>query len=207
VGHGGRRQVAVLGLVAVIALCGLGALGCAADNSSRNPSPTGLQLTGSVVNRDGKPLEGAYMLAGYYVKSVGVAMSGDICEKTKGMFTGPDGQFRFPVERLDVPSPNVPAVILTGYYLYQLKIPTLEAQQRKDASSYSGFVYIMDKQDPSSPQLRTARDAYCGHTLDDAAAGITFMEFELREYQLYGRQHSNLEASLRDRRAEFGLKK
>jgi hypothetical protein len=206
----GKKQAVCVGLIAAVAGCNMGAISSATESiAPGRSSPTGFQLTGSVVDREGKPLEGAFVLAAYYETSVGVAVVRDVCVKTRGMYTGADGQFQFPVEKLDVPSPSVPHVILSGYYPSQIKIPPRELQQRKDPSSYSGYVYTMDRQNPNSPQLRIAQDAYCGRTLEDAAAGMTFMELELREYRRLGRPASeirNLETSLAARRAEFERK-
>ena len=63
-----------------------------------------------------QPIEGAYVVAIYREQVVSMAAMNSWCVKTRGMYTGKDGKFRFPVENLKGNSPLYAGAIKPGYY-------------------------------------------------------------------------------------------
>ena len=76
-----------------------------ADASGGNPLSFGkpdFDLTGTVYDATTKqPIDGAYVVALYYKSIVGMAAMDLWCIKTKGMYTGKDGKFRFSIYDAD----------------------------------------------------------------------------------------------------------
>src|SRR6476469_9435877 len=82
---------------------------CAATEVPRDPQ---LFFSGRILDeKTMKPIEGAYVIAGYYVALRGPLVSTTQCVKTLGMYTNSDGAYRFPIERLDNLSPSTVSAI------------------------------------------------------------------------------------------------
>src|SRR4051812_9383058 len=80
----------------------------AAFNSFANGAEPPYELTGTILDATTKaPLADAYVLAIYEESFRDNAVSANHCAKVKGMYTGPDGKFRFPVEKLNGISPGM----------------------------------------------------------------------------------------------------
>jgi hypothetical protein len=149
-----------------------------------------LELTGIAVDRaTNKPLEGAWVLASYHEKRTdyvsGVAQD---CVKTRGMTTGPDGAFHFPVEKRDGMSPQIVTAIMPGYYMYTVKQPTREQWKRQDAESYSNFVILMDKQDRAHPIHVNNLEAFCpwAKRSEDTVAADKYLQIWIEELKRFG---------------------
>lgn len=157
-----------------------------------------LELTGIVVDRaTDKPLEGAWVMASYHqLRTDNVSGVAADCVKTRGMTTGPDGAFHFPVERRDGMSPAVVTAIRPGYYLYTAKQPTREQWKRQDAESYSNFVILMERQDPAHPTWVGNRESFCRWATrsEDTLAADRYLEIEIEEVKRYGGRSGHIEA-------------
>jgi hypothetical protein len=158
-----------------------------------------IELTGLVLDTETKrPLEGAYVIAIYEENLRNEAISVHRCVKLKGMFTGPDGRFHFPVEKLDGESPSAAVAIKPDYYLDRLGgEPDPEAWKRQTGESYHGRLVYLKKQDPSKPELLnfTVGTAACDHARkrDDVAAGVQYLSIAQGELKKYGAKQERID--------------
>lgn len=134
-------------------------------------------FTGTVVDIEtGKPLEGAYAVASYYEERSSPGVTKQLCVKTRGMMTGPDGKFSFPVEKRDGMSPSFVTAIKPGYYIIRAEHP--------EATPYSNKRVLLKKQDELKPVfLYESGDQICGYARksSDVEATIRFLEIQLAE--------------------------
>jgi hypothetical protein len=114
------------------------------------------EYTGQVLDEDTKlPIEGAYVLAVYERVDLGMAGSARYCVKTKGMLTGKDGKFNFPMEKIRGSiSPAQVAAIKTDYYSYRSEDFTKEAWEKQDKDTYSNRHVYLKRQDPAKLEFR-----------------------------------------------------
>ena len=143
------------------------------------------EFTGTV--RDGntkEPIEGAYVVVLYYGSAASPATVATFCTKTKGMYTGKDGTFRFPVEKLNNLSPGDVMAIKPGYFDNNRVIPSASLQRAQTAETYTGRDVILTKQNPASPTLRFGEtEVRCerANSRDDVEASIQFLKIKLAE--------------------------
>lgn len=159
-----------------------------ADASGGNPLSFGkpdFDLTGTVYDATTKqPIDGAYVVALYYKSIVGMAAMDLWCIKTKGMYTGKDGKFRFAVEKLDGNSPREVAAIKPGYYSGREVFPPADVWKKQTREAYTGRDTPLIPQDPEKPERWYGTgDVFCEHakSREDAAAGIHFLQIRLSE--------------------------
>ena len=177
--HQACRPV-LLGLVLCIAAVG----GCASPVAD---SKIDFELTGTVFDAvTRRPVEGAYVLAGYMIWIEGAHDRADRCVKTRGMYTGKDGRFRFPVEKLDGLSPSpVPSAIKPGYFRGNVKLPERSVWQKQGPEAYADHDVYLNPQDSAKPNFEYAYGhvSICQYakTREDAAAAIEFLRIELAE--------------------------
>lgn len=180
-------------LQVTVTVLALGVGGCAALELR----PIDFELTGRVLDRDTRqPIEGAYVIAVYQ------EMAGDFiigiktwCVKTRGMYTDVDGQYHFPVERLDGASPDITAYAIKPGYVHVgwSKAPTAEEMRHQNAEVYSRRDIYLAPQNPTQPNwkldLRESGD-YCwrAKVREDAAASAQFLRIELAEFRRLGRE-------------------
>jgi hypothetical protein len=157
-----------------------------------------LKLTGTVFDSATKlPLEGAYVVAIYEEWRANIGMSTHICVKLKGMTTGPDGRFDFPVEKRNGESPSDAIAIKRGYYLDHLgRMPDPDEMRRQSPAAYANRDIYLTAQNPASPtfaryslsmvQCRYAR------TRADAEPGIQYMKIVVEEMRRYGADKQTL---------------
>ncbi len=180
----GRKAVCIPALLLLLALTG-----CAMARGTPE-----FEFTGTVYDAVTKqPIEGAYVFASYR-KLVGVNSR---CYKTRGMYTGKDGKYRFPIEQLDGLSPWLTSAIKPGYYFVKFDTPTREVWDRQDASSYSNRHIYLNPQDPAKPNfLIGTGEEFCfgATTTEYATAGTQFLRIELAEYLKYGAGEQRIEA-------------
>jgi hypothetical protein len=142
-------------------------------------------LTGTVRDADTKePLEGAYVIATYKIVRSGLAATATPCVKQKGMYTGADGMYHFPVEKLDGRNPFSTNAIKPGYFLNNRDLPDPNVWERQTAAAYSGRDIYLKKQDPAKPDWRYSDGGeICDEApnRDAAAAGIEFLGLSLAE--------------------------
>ena len=159
-----------------------------------------LEFSGRVLDADTKvPIEGAYVIAVYLTGSSGQggATVTSHCTKTKGMYTGNDGSFRFPVENLDGASPGFVNGIKAGYFLFDEIDPPPSVRHSHSAAEYSGRDILLKKQDPKNPKLTYwfgFQDCYYAATKGDAAAAADYTRMMLDELKKYGERKSRIEA-------------
>jgi hypothetical protein len=169
------------------------ALACATASCAPldNLRAVDFELTGRVLDADTKePIDGAYVIAAYKIVRVGPAAVASFCVKTKGMYTGKDGSYHFPVEKLDGRSPYLAQAIKSGYYWKKTTARDSEPRARQDAAAYGGWDIFLKKQDPAKPDFQLGNgEEVCvdAPTIEAAAAGIEYLRLELAEMERYGR--------------------
>jgi hypothetical protein len=142
-------------------------------------------FTGRVLDADTKaPIEGAFVLAVYEKVDLGMAGSARYCIKTKGMVTGKDGAFSFPIERLDNRSPGDVFAIKADYYLSHLEHIPIRVQQKTNKESNSNRNVYLKKQDPAKPEFRYGY-GQCERpeSRDAVEANIQFLLIERQELE------------------------
>ncbi len=147
-------------------------------------------FTGTVYDSTTKqPIEGAYVVALYYKSIVGMAALDLWCIKTKGMYTGKDGKFRFAVEKLDGNSPREVTAIKSGYYSGREAFPLPDVWKKQGKEAYTDRDTPLIPQHPENAQrFFGQKDVFCHHAKfrEDAAAGIEFLRLRLAEEQRLG---------------------
>jgi hypothetical protein len=142
------------------------------------------EYTGQVLDEDTKaPIEGAYVLAVYERVDLGMAGSARYCVKTKGMLTGKDGKFNFPMEKIRGSiSPAQVAAIKTDYYSYRSEDFTKEAWEKQDKDTYSNRHVYLKRQDPAKLEFRYGY-YFCERPSDReaSAANIEFLKIKRAE--------------------------
>lgn len=156
------------------------------------------ELTGVVLDSETKtPLEGAYVVA-IYLESFKGLIAGSRCAKTRGMTTGADGRFHFPVERLDGNSPGMLTAIRPDYYFdgYSDLDPT--AWRLQSAAAYTNRVIYLKRQNKASPELfrYNSGNLSCDYAPNRraVAAAAEFTRLETIELTKYGAKRNQIEA-------------
>jgi len=143
------------------------------------------ELTGQALDFDTKqPLEGVYVLAIYEKVDLGMAASARFCIKTKGMMTGKDGKFHFPVDKLDGNSPSKLAAIKPDYYFRNEKdIPTA-IWRKQNKETYANRDVYLKKQDPAKLELKYGY-YFCERPLSSeaSAANVEFLKIRRAEIE------------------------
>jgi hypothetical protein len=173
-------------IIAGIALASLVAY-CAPPGTFRGID---FEFTGTVRDKEtNEPLEGAYVVAIYYVREGDFAVSAVKCKKTKGMYTGKDGKFHFPIEKLNNLSPGDITAIRPGYYGNHRVIPSAKLQDAQTAETYSNRDFYLVKQNPDKPEFRYGdMEEGCLHAeyREDVEASIEFKKIILAEAKRLG---------------------
>lgn len=160
------------------------------------------EMTGTVWDHDSKqPIEGAYVMAIY--EEAGCALGVGCkswCVKTKGMYTGKDGTFHFPVEKLDSFSPSQVTAIKPGYFREHFVIHPSKVQRAQGKENYTGRDVILAKQDPGKPdfQFGGLPLGICTRAefKDQAEANIEYLKIEQAEYLKYGDKRQASDSTL-----------
>lgn len=163
-------------------------LACAALTSC---SHAPREQTGKVLDELTKqPIEGAFVLATYSeCGGTPFGHSSCWCESTRGVFTGPDGAFRFPVVDKKGRSLSFPTAIKPGYRYVEAKIVNYEKQSTDRDLFWKDQNVILGSQKRDEPQLNfQSYEANCLRAVarQDAAAGMQFLRFELAELEKFG---------------------
>mgnify|MGYP001788432345 CR=1 FL=1 len=150
----------------------------------------GKEFTGTVLDHETKqPIEGAYVIAMYSIVRAGPAAVTAWCVKTKGMTTGKDGKFHFPIAELDGLPPDVSA-IKPDYFLAGVEIPRAWNRSTfRGWDVYQGWDVYLSKQNPDKPNRRISagnrEDCWYATTRVDAAASVEFLKLSLEEFKKY----------------------
>jgi hypothetical protein len=151
----------------------------------------GSLATGTVVDAlTHAPLDHAYVLAAYHQpRTSGGIVFDSWCVKTLGVYTGSDGRFSFPLERMDGYSPYVFTAIKSGYYGSFVRASDGTAWRKRSAKDYTELLVMLRKQDPNDLNfVYSGGDEYCEHAAKakDAAAGTEFLRIEFADLERYG---------------------
>jgi hypothetical protein len=180
---------------------GLAVLGSGVHAAGGNPLSFGkpdFELTGRVYDEATKePIEGAYVVALYYERISGPAALTQRCKRAKGMYTGKDGTFHFPVEKLDGLNPAAVTAIKPGYFSLWEVLPPDDVWKKQGKEAYSGRDLPLQKQDPQKPSWQLgAVDVYCtgAEWREDAEAANVFLTLRLAEEERLGARKQGLDA-------------
>lgn len=162
---------------------------------SEKPELIDFELTGRVLDKEtNQPIEGAYVIAIYKGVVASSAVVSSHCIKTKGMYTGPDGKFHFPVEKRDGYSPwNVEAITVDhSHWTTDIKPDRIHRLQKAEA--YADRNVYMVKQDANNPRYFGGGDVYCVHakSKEDAAASVEYYKVKRAQYLKYNRGQPSL---------------
>ena len=169
--------------VVAIALLGAVTFACYASGSLFGQAKVDFEFTGQVLDFDTKePIEGAYALAVYEKVDFGFAASARYCVKTKGMTTGKDGRFHFPIDKLDGNSPVEVVAIKGDYYFRRKETVSPESWKKQNKETYSNRNVYLKRQDPVQPDFHFGYDK-CGRpeSLDAIQANIQFLNIKKAE--------------------------
>ncbi len=147
-----------------------------------------MNITGIVYDQNTKlPIEGAYVMAVYREMGGSFAGTAIWCVKTKGMYTGKDGSYHFPVEKMDGVSPDEVFAIKPDYYWHDSVLPTEFQNRWKSFGIYSNRHVYLKRQDPAKPSFRHGA-SYCERpkSNEDVEANIVFFKIELTEHLKHG---------------------
>ena len=162
----------------------------AAGGSPKSFGKPDFELTGRVYDEATKELiEGAYVVALYYEGYSSLAAVGKRCKRAKGKYTGKDGRFHFPVEKLDGLSPGMVMAIKPGYFSLWPVIPPTDVWKKQGKEAYSGRDLPLQKQDPQKPSWQMGHgDVYCtgADSREDVEAAIEFLKIRLAEVKRLG---------------------
>ena len=192
---------ATRGALAIAAALGLAMFGSSAGASGGSPLSFGkpdFELTGRVYDDATKEaIEGAYVVALYYEGVVGPAAMTKRCKRAKGMYTGKDGTFHFPVEKLDGLNPGMVMAIKPGYFSLWVTLPPDDVWKKQGKEAYSGRDTPLQKQDPQKPSWQLGHgDVYCtgAEWREDVEAAIEFLKLKLAEERRMGARKQGLGA-------------
>ena len=148
------------------------------------------ELTGTVRDTETKePLEGAYVVATYEILETSFAANAIKCKKTRGMYTGKDGKFHFPVEKLDGMNPSDVTAIKPGYYGNDRVFATPQAYSAQGAEAYTNRDHYLTKQDPDKPNFRFGdfqEGCKSAEYREDVEASVVFRKIMLAEAMRLG---------------------
>ena len=165
---------------------------CIASAASCNLPDTrtiDFEFTGQVLDFDTKePIDGAYVLAIYEKVDLGMAGSARYCVKTKGMTTGKDGKFNFPLDRLDGNSPSQVFAIKADYYYWTFEQVPSDVWKKHNRQTYSNRHAYLKKQNPAKPDfISTFSSCARPESREAVEAGIRYLELELVEEKKYSK--------------------
>ena len=166
---------------------------CARTNS---PEKIDFELTGRVLDKETKePIEGAYVIAKYMSVVAGPAAVASHCVKTKGMYTGKDGKFHFPVEKRDGYSPLDVEAIKIDYSYWTTDIKPDHIHHQQTAEAYTDRNVYLIKQDPNNPSFfGGAVDCLYAKNSEDVAASVEYYKIKKAQSIKYNRDKGLLES-------------
>ncbi len=117
----------------------------------------------------------------------------DNCYKTKGMMTGKDGKFSFPLESPKSDNPEMVYAIKADYYWHLSAVPTPSVQRAQTKETYSNRHVYLKKQDPKQPEF-VHGFGHCQRPESTEAieAATQFMQIEMSEVTKYGNEQRAL---------------
>lgn len=155
------------------------------------------ELTGRVLDFTTKqPIEGAYVIASYFEPYPGFGSAGARCVKARGMYTGKDGRFHFPVEKRDGYSPLSVDAIKSDYQYAPSEPVKPEKWRKQNASAYSDRILYLTAQDPAKPNFHFGvgfETCETAETREGAAASVVFLKISLKELIKYGALKQNID--------------
>ena len=162
----------------------------AAGGSPKSFGKPDFELTGRVYDEATKePIEEAYVVALYYERISSPAALTQRCKRAKGMYTGKDGTFHFPVEKLDGLNPAMVTAIKPGYFSLWEILPPDDVWKKQGKAAYTGRDLPLQKQDLQKPSWQMgAGDVYCtgAEWREDVEAAVEFLRIRLSEEKRLG---------------------
>jgi hypothetical protein len=148
-----------------------------------------MDITGIVYDIDTKqPLEGAYVLAVYEESAVSGAGSSNWCVKTKGMYTGKDGSYHFPIEQFDNGSPANIHAIKPDYYFVEYDRPPNVRYGWHLKSTFANRHIYLKKENKAKPEFRHGfHDCERPKSAQDLVAALQFIKIKHAEYIKFDR--------------------
>ena len=170
----------------VLLACAMALLSCAC---SKAPPKIDFAFTGRVLDKESKqPIEGAYVVAIYKTQRAGAAAVKSHCTKTRGMLTGKDGKFSFPVEGLNDFSPAHATAIHLDYVPDSDFSKPYNVIAKHNAESYRDRNIFLEKHKSEKNFVFVGTgisDCVYAANPQDAAAAAEFARHELARYIKY----------------------
>ena len=171
----------------------------AAGGSPKSFGKPDFELTGRVYDEATKePIEEAYVVALYYERISSPAALTQRCKRAKGMYTGKDGTFHFPVEKLDGLNPAMVTAIKPGYFSLWEILPPDDVWKKQGKAAYTGRDLPLQKQDLQKPSWQMgAGDVYCtgAEWREDVEAAVEFLRIRLSEEKRLGGGKQGIQAT------------
>lgn len=151
-------------------------------------------MTGRVLDKETmQPVEGAYVVAIYRTQRAGVAAVTSHCTKSRGMITGKDGKYSFPVEKRDGYSPFAAHAIHVDYQSgIEMNKPE-HIRIKQNAEAYSDRDILVARQQLgekfSAGGTGEVSDCIYATNPQDAAAATEFLRIERAQYIKYAPSH------------------
>ncbi len=154
------------------------------------------EFVGQVLDAEtAQPIEGGYALLVYLGAGGGPAgHTSSWCVRTRGMYTGKDGKFSFPVDNRGGGHPNIVHAIKSGYFLDVAATAAYNTKKRKHDTPEKWDV-LLKKQDPAKPSFQFGFQD-CERPESEAAieAALNFMSIAVMEEKKYGKDVRSIKA-------------
>ena len=154
------------------------------------------EFYGQVLDQDTKqPIEGAYALL-VYIAAGGVPMghSASWCVRTRGMFTGKDGKFSFPVDTEGGGSPLYVEAIKPNYFTHSVEMPRYKGQVTYNPEAKKDWDIFLKKQDPAKPSFEFGfQTCERPESRAGADAAMEYLNIILGEYTRFGLYPNDIE--------------
>ena len=160
-----------------------------------SPDKIGGEAGGTVIDvSTNLPIEGAYVMSIYYESAGTVAGRSSWCVKTKGMYTGKDGKFHFPLEN----SRFLYVHAIKPDYFSSFRVGPMRMERLwygVEREIYDPNIYLKP-QDPAKPDFHLGNmECERPKTREDVLANIEYLKLTLTEHVKYGVSQQGIEGT------------